>query len=367
MKKKIIGLAIAVMAMVAGGCGVTGTGSEIDSSLQQAEVGSGSVRIKVDLYNQGASTTLATSQRAGGLMRVQDIMKGMTKKLVVYLYEVDNIGNFVQGGLVYSSTAKVADGVANIVVPNVSAGRSYYLSAYGSDENGLHDLFVGWQNSVPVLADVTADIDVRMEMVAIYWIDNLVLSNISGNYQDGGYYTGTVEGFTAFGPYSYSAPCIFAGQGKMSCSVGVLTEETSLLDFSITDTDGVEHVYRFRIGIRDALDDGKIEVDLASGNLSLEVSFILDVDQIYFDGLSGEINYAWYASYGGLPIGIAVGDTLEFTYDDGTTKVVATAIVTAYADGSGDYCKIVWSQLPQSWWSKNYYTVKVITPIVPVL
>ena len=153
----------------------------------------------------------------------------------------------------------------------------------------------------------------------------------------------------------------------MSCSVGVTTEETSSLDFSITDTDGVEHVYRFRIGIRDALDDGKIEVDLASGSITLSASFSLDVDQIYFDGLTGETNYAWYTSYGGLPIGIAVGDTLEFTYDDGTTNAVATATVMAHADGSGYYCKIVWSQLPQLWWSKNYYTVKVVIPIVPVL
>lgn len=371
MKKVIIGLAVAMMAMVAGGCGTaTGTGSEIGLNLQQQQTesgaGTGSVRIKVSLYDQDA-TVLAAPKRAGGVMRVQDIMKGMTKKFFVYLYEVDDTGNFVNGGIDYSSSADVVDGSAEIIISTVSSGRRYYVAVYGKDESGLHDLFIGWQSGVSVSADVATAIEVRMEMAKVYWID-LSLFNISGSYYVGESYTGTIEGLNMFGSYSYTTSCISVGQGKISCPVGVPTEETSSFDFRITDTNGIEHTYRFRVGIRDAFDDGKIEVNLASGSFALGISFSLDVDQIYIDGLSGETNYVWYTTYGGLPIGIVAGDTLEFTYDDGgVTKSIATAVVTAYADGSGFYCKIIWSQLPQSWWDKRYYTVKVVTPPVPVV
>lgn len=353
MKKMIVGLILVVMVAVAG-CGTSVT----DPRLSQVTSGTGetgSVQMRINLYDQGGAT-FAAPKRAGGLMRVQDIMKGMTKKFVVYLYEVDGSGNF-NGGLIYTSTTDVVNGVADIVIQNVSAGRSYDVSVNGMDENAQHNFFYSYQKSVLVSAGATTIADAALIMVDAYWIDSLVLSNISGTYEVGGVYNGTEE--VSFFGNNLPISCTFIEQGKASCTAIIPTAEISTMEFRITDANSVVHSYTIKVGIRDALDDGRIDFDLASGNIVLTASFPFDVDSIYVDNLTSEAYYVWLTSQGGLPIGIAVGDTLDFIYNDGVSDVVEHATVTAYDDGSGYYCKVAWKpQLPQEWWNKSHYSVR---------
>lgn len=78
-------------------------------------------------------------------------------------------------------------------------------------------------------------------------------------------------------------------------------------------------------------------------------------------GVNGNgVAYSWRDSSGGLPVGIKLGDKLEFAYNDGQVAATAFSIVRQYESENGFYVQIPWLIKLPYYTEKNYYKVNHI-------